>query len=423
MELSYPLSTKGVITSPFGYRSHPTTGKNRHHNGIDIGVPDGTSVYSIDDGVVVRSDMSDYGGYGNFIIVDHGDFLSAYGHLTDRQVNVGDKVKKGEQIALSGGGQGKAKGAGRLTGHHLHLEIRKFKGALKKDDFENPEPYLSGKSPSKTVDGKSDVKKPKIKKKLTFSGFNGAAANNIRLLIKKMKNKGIKDPIAQLGILATIGKESNFIPQNEIGYCTTPDANIITIFRNRGKKCKSHKCDDEKFFDCVYGKDSGTSLGNTQTGDGYRYRGRGFNQITGRSNYKAYGYENNPDDLNNVDGAADAAIKFLAKGDPKSLNNKFDSIEDSIKHFVTINAGGSPSGRAFSRANDIANNFKIVDSSESDDYEMDTEDEVQNDTNISSDEKAKKGLELLKKFIEIAKLGKSVNEEVDRVKDLMKKII
>jgi hypothetical protein len=191
--------------------------------------------------------------------MDHGDFLSAYGHLTDRQVNVGDKVKKGEQIALSGGGQGKANGAGSSTGPHLHFEIRKFKGALKKDDFENPEPYLSGKSPSKSDNSKSDVKKPKIGKKLTFSGFNGSASNNIRLLIKKMKNKGIKDPIAQLGILATIGKESNFIPQNEIGYCTTPDANIITIFRNRGKKCKSHKCDDEKFFDCVYGKDSGIS--------------------------------------------------------------------------------------------------------------------------------------------------------------------
>jgi predicted chitinase len=419
MKLEFPLEKQFPLGSGFGPRGALAGGKIKAHNhkGQDIAAPTGTKVKSVDDGVVVRSSPVDQGGgYGNFIIIKHKDFYSAYGHLSKRDVNKGDTVKKGQLIGLVGS-------TGMSTGPHLHFEIRKFKGALKKDDFENPGPYLSGKSPSKTVDGNSDVKKPKIGKKLTFSGFNGDAANNIRLLIKKMKNKGIKDPIAQLGILATIGKESRFIPQNEIGYCKTPDANIITIFRNRGKKCKSHKCDDEKFFDCVYGKDSGTSLGNTQTGDGYRYRGRGFNQITGRSNYKSYGYENNPDDLNNVDGAADAAIKFLGKGDPKSLNNKFDSIEDSIKHFVTINAGGSPSGRAFSRANDIANNFKIIDSSESDDYEMDTEDEVQNDTNISSDENAKKGLELLKKFIEIAKLGKSVNEEVDRVKDLMKKII
>jgi hypothetical protein len=202
-------------------------------------------------------------------------------------------------------------------------------------------------------------------------------------------------------------------------YCSTSDSRVESIFGARGKKCKSMKCNDEKFFDCVYGKDSGTSLGNTQPGDGYKYRGRGFNQITGRSNYKQYGYENNPEELNNVDGASDAAIKFLVKGSPSSLNNKFDSIDDAIKHFVNINAGGSASGKSFTKAKNVADKFKIVDSNESDDYESDVDVEDDN-----SEDKAKKGLELLKKFIEIGKLGReSLSEEVDRMKDLMKKII
>ena len=119
MDIIYPLSDKGVKTSGFGYRN--ITGKRTHHNGIDIGVPDGTPVLSVADGEVVRSDMNDYGGYGNFIIIDHDGYLSAYAHLSDRQVKVGDKVKQGEQIALSGGGQGKANGAGSSTGPHLHF--------------------------------------------------------------------------------------------------------------------------------------------------------------------------------------------------------------------------------------------------------------------------------------------------------------
>lgn len=425
MNIIYPLSKKGVKTSGFGYRN--ITGNRTHHNGIDIGVPDGTPVLSVADGEVVRSDMSDYGGYGNFIIIDHDGYLSAYAHLTDRQVKVGDKVKQGEQIALSGGGQGKENGAGSSTGPHLHFEIRKSKNARDKSEFEDPEPYLSGKSPSgiKSGEDKETPKKVKLRKKLTFSGYGGQAANNIRLLIKKMKSKGIKDPVAQLGILATIGKESGFIPQNEIGYCGTPDSSIINIFGSRGKKCKSLKCDDEEFFDCVYGKDSGAHLGNTQPGDGYKYRGRGFNQITGRYNYKQHGYESNPEELNDVDGAADEAIKFLVKDNPSSLNNKFDSIDDSIRHFVKINAGGSPSGGSFSKAKNVADKFKIVDSKESDDYESDVDSDVEDEVDdISSEDKAKKGLELLKKFIEIGKLGReSLKEEVDRMKDLMKKIV
>ena len=400
--------------SGFGYRAHPVLGKKIHHNGVDLGVPDNTPVYSIADGTVVRSDMSDINGYGNFIIVDHGEFLSAYAHLMDRQVQVGDKVEKGDQIALSGGGQSKSKGGGMSTGPHLHFEIRRIKDANEKSEFENPMGYLSGKIP--TNDNK-EVKSKKIIKKLKPTGFSGKSLDNIKLLISKLRNKGIKDPITQIGILSTIGKESGFIPQTEIGYCNTSDNRIVTIFGDRGVKCKSSKCNDNKFFDCVYGKNSGASLGNTESGDGYKYRGRGFNQITGRKNYENYGYENNPDELNDVDGASDAAIKFLTKGESTSLNNKFNSIDDAIKHFVTINSGGSFSRSAFSKAKNVADKFDIVDSTDDGDYQIDIDD-------ISDEEKIKKGLELLKKFIDISKVGKrSLSEDIDRMKDLMKKVL
>jgi murein DD-endopeptidase MepM/ murein hydrolase activator NlpD len=59
MELNYPLAKKGQVMSGFGYRAHPVLGKKIHHNGVDLGVPDNTPVYSIADGTVVRSDMSD----------------------------------------------------------------------------------------------------------------------------------------------------------------------------------------------------------------------------------------------------------------------------------------------------------------------------------------------------------------------------
>ena len=100
MNLIYPLSIKGRKTSGFG----PRWGKN--HNGIDIGVPDGTGVNSVADGEVVRADMKDYEGYGNFIIIKHDldgeTFYSAYAHLTKMLVSVGNKVKQGDRIALSG---------------------------------------------------------------------------------------------------------------------------------------------------------------------------------------------------------------------------------------------------------------------------------------------------------------------------------
>ena len=136
MNTAYPLEKKGVKTSGYGERN------GKMHRGVDIGVPVGTEVISIEDGTVVRSDMTDKKGYGNFICIEHPDLdgerlFSCYAHLSDRKKQTGDKVQKGEVIGLSGGAKGGI-GSGTSTGPHLHFEIRKnLRG-----DWKNSENYL-----------------------------------------------------------------------------------------------------------------------------------------------------------------------------------------------------------------------------------------------------------------------------------------
>ncbi len=119
-ELSLPV--KGEITSRFGFRIDPLDGKRRHHNGIDIAVPEGTNIKPILSGKVVYSGYSK--GYGNCVIIEHeGGIQTIYAHNSKNFVKVGDTVTPQTVIALSGS-------TGRTTGPHLHFEIRKKGKAL-----------------------------------------------------------------------------------------------------------------------------------------------------------------------------------------------------------------------------------------------------------------------------------------------------
>ena len=154
MKTVYPLPIKGTISSGYG----PRWGKQ--HNGIDIVVPDGTDVISIADGVVARSDMTNKKGYGNFMCVEHDNIkgskkFSCYAHLTKRLKEVGNKVKKGQVIAKSGGGQGVELGGGFSTGPHLHFEIRNSLTG----DFEDPKSYLDGVEITKPKKDKPNKKR------------------------------------------------------------------------------------------------------------------------------------------------------------------------------------------------------------------------------------------------------------------------
>lgn len=113
--LSWPLS--GPITSPFGWRHNPFGGAPDFHPGIDIGVNVGTTVSAAAAGTVIMAQW--YGGYGNYILIDHGGGISTgYGHLSRFYVSVGQVVQRGQAIAASGN-------TGASTGPHLHFEVRK----------------------------------------------------------------------------------------------------------------------------------------------------------------------------------------------------------------------------------------------------------------------------------------------------------
>lgn len=109
---------KGRITSAFGKRQDPFSGKKRFHCGVDISANVGTAVKAAASGKVIYSGWK--GGYGNVVILRHKNgYISVYGHNHKNKVKTGQFVKQGQLIARSGM-------TGRVTGAHLHFEIRKY---------------------------------------------------------------------------------------------------------------------------------------------------------------------------------------------------------------------------------------------------------------------------------------------------------
>lgn len=104
------------ITSPYGWRIHPITGVSKFHKGIDIATPSGTGIYSLKSGTVMYTGY-DANGYGNYVMVDHGDIISLYAHNSSVVVSTGQKVEAGKLICYSGN-------TGGSTGPHLHFEVR-----------------------------------------------------------------------------------------------------------------------------------------------------------------------------------------------------------------------------------------------------------------------------------------------------------
>lgn len=106
----------GVVTSPYGYRTHPIFGTTIYHSGMDIGVDYGTPVHAADGGVVVEAGW--ISGYGYAVIIDHGNGLSTlYGHNQELAVSEGQAVSQGQVIAYAGS-------MGNSTGPHVHFEVR-----------------------------------------------------------------------------------------------------------------------------------------------------------------------------------------------------------------------------------------------------------------------------------------------------------
>jgi len=118
----------GRLTSNFGTRVHPVTGKSKFHKGIDIAAPHGTAVYAYSSGTVIYSGYMS--GYGNLIAINHGNgMVTRYGHLSARYIKAGQKVSTGQRIGAVGS-------TGVSTGPHLHFEVM-INGL-----FKNPLNYL-----------------------------------------------------------------------------------------------------------------------------------------------------------------------------------------------------------------------------------------------------------------------------------------
>ena len=118
-----PLRIPLVVTSRYGYRPHPVTGRYQRHEGIDFRAATGTRVYASKAGRVIFAGRK--GGYGKVIGLEHDDdFTTWYGHLSSIKVKVGQTVNQGRVIGLSGN-------TGVSTGPHLHFEIR-YKGRSEK---------------------------------------------------------------------------------------------------------------------------------------------------------------------------------------------------------------------------------------------------------------------------------------------------
>lgn len=112
----WPLDKKYRISSPFGERYHPVDKKWKLHAGTDFAVPEGTKLYAAADGIIEKSTFSE--AAGNYINIKHDNgYVTRYLHLIRRNAKVGERVKKGDLIGYSGS-------TGKVTGPHLHFEVR-----------------------------------------------------------------------------------------------------------------------------------------------------------------------------------------------------------------------------------------------------------------------------------------------------------
>ncbi|MCI5993147.1 MAG: peptidoglycan DD-metalloendopeptidase family protein [Clostridiales bacterium] len=125
----YPLPYAVEITSPFGMRHNPVTGKYSSHSGVDFGAGQGTSIYACKSGTVTVAGYAEAWGY--YVTINHGDgYSTLYAHMTNYTVSTGDYVAQGDVIGYVGS-------TGWSTGPHLHLSVL-YNGA-----YVNPMNYVS----------------------------------------------------------------------------------------------------------------------------------------------------------------------------------------------------------------------------------------------------------------------------------------
>lgn len=239
----------------------------------------------------------------------------------------------------------------------LVQKFDKYKGIVKNltgIDFDKKKPEDESDSDSDT--GDTGGQKSQIK-----SNFTGTKKEMIDLIIKYLEKYKITNSLIQKAILSTIGKESGFENFKETSYKGTSSDRIRGLFSSAfsgmsDEEIDDIKKDDNKFWEKVYGG----KLGNNRPGDAAKYIGRGFNQLTGKSNYQKYNdllrkygvnvdIVSNPDLLNtNKDVAAEVNALYFINGLLDSVTqrkygnsdqNDFQDFTTALKAAVNINAG------------------------------------------------------------------------------------
>lgn len=238
-----------------------------------------------------------------------------------------------------------------------------------------------------------DQESPELQKSLSpvsgsveVSGSAKSKEREIKTVLEALERNGIVNPFVQKAILSVIGKESGFVPQNEVSYENTDSSRIRRIFGDRFKNYTDQQIDEIKkdpnqFWEIVYGK----RYGNDSPGDGAKYRGRGFNGLTFKGNYEKYNdllrkagigadIVRNPDLLNKIDVAAEVnALYFLnglsSKHSKRKYGNQdpndFKDFDTALKAVTNANAGWGKTiegSDALKKAQAYASNFEVGDS-------------------------------------------------------------
>lgn len=114
LSVSFPMKHL-IINSPFGQRKDPFTGKKRKHNGLDLRASS-DEVYAMLDGIVKKTGEDKRSG--KYIVIQYGEFLVSYCHLSRIWIKCGTQVKPGEVVGITGN-------TGRSTGEHLHITCKR----------------------------------------------------------------------------------------------------------------------------------------------------------------------------------------------------------------------------------------------------------------------------------------------------------
>ena len=310
-----------AVTSGFGMRTDPITGKQAGHGGVDLAGKIGDAIMAPEAGIARVVGEAQSGGYGNMVEIlnEQGKVIHRLAHMSETMIKTGDKIAAGSEI-------GKVGSTGRSTGAHLHWE--QFDPTTGKQI--DPLAALAAKQGRPgfgTTAGGAATGYPQMVPKT--APMTGGVKDNLSMMTRALQEQGITDPKMINATLANVMKETGGkinVEEDLAGYANTSNERIRSIFGARAAKKSDEelnqiKKDPRAFAEMMYGKDSGMGLGNVDPGDAYKFRGRGAVGLTGKANYAAASKDlfgddrlvQNPELLQDPEMAAKTSAWFMKK--------------------------------------------------------------------------------------------------------------